>query len=232
MTTATMSELTYKVIFSRRRSISIIVSPEKGVTVRAPYRASMKTIKKLVHDKSAWIKKHLDNHSDLNRINHGKKYINGEKHLFMGNEIILKVTLSDKTFIKSDNDSVEVGIIESGNTRLIKAILEHWYKKKAFEIFPLMLSNVLTQWSNYNFRPTGLAIRSLRSRWGSCNSKGKITLNIQLVKLGKMYIEYVIIHELCHLKQPNHGKEFYRLLGEIVPDYKSIRKELKKYIAG
>jgi predicted metal-dependent hydrolase len=227
-----MSELTYKVIFSRRRSISIIVSPEKGVTVRAPYRASMKTIKKLVHDKSAWIKKHLDNHSDLNRINHGKKYICGEKHLFLGDEKILNVSVADKIFVKNDNDNIEVGVRDPENIILIKTALEKWYKQKAAEIFPLMLSNVLTRWSNYNFRPTGLAIRSLRSRWGSCNSKGKITLNIQIVKLGEMYIDYVIIHELCHLKHHNHGKEYYRLLGEIVPDYKSIRKELKKYIAG
>ncbi len=225
-----MSELTYKVILSRRRSISIIVSPDKGVTVRAPLRTSLKTIDKFVNQKSGWIIKHLENHSDLTRINQGKEYVDGERHLLMGNEIILKIALSDKTFVKSENDTVEIGLKVPGNTKLIKEILEHWYKKKAFEILPLLLNNVLIRYGNYNFRPTGIAIRSLRSRWGSCNSKGKITLNIQLVKLGEKYIDYVIIHELCHLKHHNHGREFYRLLEEIVPDYKSIRKELKKFL--
>jgi len=227
-----MEELKYKVIYSGRRSISIIVSPDKGVTVRAPYRTSLKTIEKFVRDKSPWIRKHLDNHSDLTRISHGKKYFDGETHLFMGIEKTLKIIISDKMYIKYNDNIIEAGVKESGDTRLIKTMLEIWYKKKAIEILPDLLYQVISRYRNYNFNPKGLVIRSLRSRWGSCNSKGKITLNTQLIKLDKYYIEYVIIHELCHLIHHNHGEEFYRLLGELVPDYKTLRKELKKYITG
>ncbi|HPF02398.1 MAG TPA: M48 family metallopeptidase, partial [Bacteroidales bacterium] len=67
-------------------------------------------------------------------------------------------------------------------------------------------------------------------RWGSCTSRGKITISSELIKLDPAYTDYVIIHELCHLKHHNHGKDFYRLLEELVPDYKALRKELKTHL--
>lgn len=70
----------------------------------------------------------------------------------------------------------------------------------------------------------------MKSRWGSCSSKGKITLNTELIKLADKYIEYVMIHELCHLKHHNHGPGFYALMTELCPDWKRLRNELKSYI--
>ena len=80
------------------------------------------------------------------------------------------------------------------------------------------------------FKPTGLVIRTMKSRWGSCSRKGIITLSTELIKLPDIYIEYVIIHELCHLKHHNHGKEYYILLSELFPDWKKVRKDLREYI--
>ncbi|HCU21026.1 MAG TPA: M48 family peptidase, partial [Bacteroidales bacterium] len=67
-------------------------------------------------------------------------------------------------------------------------------------------------------------------RWGSCSNKGKITLSSELIRLSDRYIEYVIVHELCHLKQHNHGPKYYGLLSELYPDWKRARKEMKAYI--
>jgi predicted metal-dependent hydrolase len=70
----------------------------------------------------------------------------------------------------------------------------------------------------------------MRSRWGSCSKQGKITLSTELIKLPDIFLEYVIIHELCHLKHHNHGKEYYKLLSELFPDWKIVRKGLRDYI--
>jgi hypothetical protein len=70
----------------------------------------------------------------------------------------------------------------------------------------------------------------MKSRWGSCSKKGIITLSTELIKLPDIYIEYVIIHELCHLKHHNHGKEYYNLLSELFPAWKNVRKDLRGYI--
>lgn len=225
-----MEELKYNVIFSKRRSISIILSPDKGITVRAPYRTSLKTIDSFVRHKSGWINKHLSNYQGLTRMNHNKRYTDGELHMFLGKEKILKITESARPCVSQDDDIIEVSLSEPENREKIRALLERWYILEALEILSRKLHEIMTRYSDYNFSPSGLVVRPLRSRWGSCTSKGKITLNSGLVKLDNIFSDYVIIHELCHLRYHNHGEEYYRLLGELVPDYKSIRKELRKYI--
>ncbi len=218
----------YNIIFSRRRSISIIVSPDKGVVVRAPYRASLKTINKFVREKEGWIRKQTERYSAVTRINKDKKYIGGEIHLLMGREFILKITDSSQSFVNQQDNIIEVGT--GGNYGKVKMLLERFYREKAEEIISAKLKEILSKYRDYNFSPLQFVVRSLKSRWGSCTSKGKITISSELIKLDERFTEYVIIHELCHLKYHDHGKEYYRLLEELVPDYKAIRKELRKYI--
>jgi len=172
-----MEEFSYRVIFSRRRSISIIVSPHDGVTVRAPYRTPDATIEKYVQNKSGWIKKHVEGFSKLTRIGHEGRLGAEESQMFLRrvNEIIFK-------------------------------------------------------YQACNFRPGNVVVRPLKTRWGSCTSKGKITINSSLINLDEKILEYVVVHELCHLRHHNHGKEFHKLLGELIPDYKAIRRELGKYL--
>ncbi len=104
------------------------------------------------------------------------------------------------------------------------------YKNEALKHFPEVMNKVLMENENQMFNPTGLIIRTMKRRLGSCSNKGEITLSTELIKLPDRYIEYVITHELCHLKHHNHGKQYYKLLSEVFPDYKQIRKELRKYI--
>jgi predicted metal-dependent hydrolase len=96
--------------------------------------------------------------------------------------------------------------------------------------FPKLMSKVLSEHENQMFKPTGLIIRTMKRRWGSCSNKGIVTLSTELIKLSDLHIEYVIIHELCHLKHHNHGPDFYKLLTEMYPEWKTVRKELRKYI--
>jgi predicted metal-dependent hydrolase len=225
-----MEKISYKLVFSRRRSISIIVSPDKGVIVRAPYRTSVKSIEKYLKEKSGWIQKHLENHSDMIRINPEKQYINGEVHLFLGNNNYLRISESAKPFVSHHDGVIEAGLSNTNDTLKIKGMLDKWYKEAANETFKKRLEEILYKYRFYGFSPADFTVRSLKSRWGSCTTRGKITLNADLIKLDPVYAEYVILHELCHLKYHNHGKDYYRLLEELVPDYKSIRRELRKHI--
>jgi predicted metal-dependent hydrolase len=224
-----MEEIKYKVVFSRRRTISIIVSPDKRVTVRAPLRASLKKINKFILDHSAWIKKHLNSSPGINLNRNGKKYADGESHLIMGQEYVLRTIESAIFFVRLNDHVIEVGQKDTSNREITRQLLERWYIQKAREILSSKMKEVMTRYNDYKFLPSGLVIRSLKSRWGSCTSKGKITLNSELIKLDHGLIEYVILHELCHLKHHNHGTDFYKLLTELVPDYKSFRKALRRF---
>ena len=224
-----MEEIKYNVVFARRRSISIIVRPDKSVTVRAPLRMPLSTIEKFVKSKSSWIKKHIDSDPSIKLSNNGKKYTGGEVHLYLGKEYILRKIVSSDPFVKLNESSIEVGQIDIADNLRTKYLVESWYIRKALEVLSEKVKEILRKYNEYGFRPTGFVIRPMKTRWGTCTSKAKITLNSELVKLDQIFIEYVIIHELCHLKVPTHGADFYRLLAEIIPDYKSIRKEMRKY---
>ena len=225
-----MGEIKYNVILSRRRSISIIVLPDKSVTVRAPLKASLKSIERFVQSKSVWIKKHLNSKPGIKLANKDKRYIDGEVFMFLGKEYKLLRIVSAEQFVKLRENLIEVGQKDPDNTDRTRYLMARWYLLKAREVLSEKLREILSKYSELKFEPSGLVIRPLKSRWGSCSVKGRITLNSELIKLDPRLIDYVIIHELCHLKFHNHGPNFYKSLGELVPDYKSVRKEIRKYV--
>lgn len=224
-----MESLNYKIIFSNRRSISIILHPVKGITVRAPYRTSLKTIEKFVFQKAGWIQKTLDKYKSAKNLNEDKRFANGEKTILMGREYELKVTPYVQDHITLNDNIIEIGISNENDPHLIRSKLNRWYMNKAREIIPGRIIEIINKYDEYAFVPTAIRIRKMKSRWGSCNSKGRVTINSELVKVNAALIDYVIIHELCHLKFHNHGSEFYRMLQSLVPDYKALRKELRAY---
>ena len=222
--------INYKIIYSRRRSIGISIGPDSGVIVRAPYRTSVKTIENLVLSKSTWIKKHLENYQVAKRINSQKSFSDGKPVLFRGIEYIIRIIESKTYFIKLAENEIEIGLKNIEERDKAASMLEKWYKSIAESVFRKKIEEILIRFKNYNFVPTELSVRMLKRRWGSCTSKGKITISSELVKLDDIYLEYVILHELCHLRHHNHGKEFYKLLSEVFPEWKQRRNELKKYI--
>jgi predicted metal-dependent hydrolase len=220
----------YKVVYSGRRTIGISIGPDSGVTVRAPYRTSIKTIENLVLSKSTWIKKHLENYKSAIKIDNRKVCSNGEIVLFRGKEYYVRIIESKVYFTKLSENNIEIGLKKIEEKEKARLMLEKWYRVIAEGIFKTKFEEILIRFKNYNFSPASFSVRALKRRWGSCTSKGKITISSELVKLDDIYLEYVILHELCHLRHHNHGKEFYKLLSEVFPDWKQRRSELRKFI--
>jgi predicted metal-dependent hydrolase len=223
-------DINYNVVFSRRRTIGISVSPDKGVVIRAPYRTPSGTIKGIIHSKSDWIRKHQERFLKLDRSVVPIDYSDGSTHLFIGNHFILKIVKSKKTIINQYENFIEIGLNNTVNTSSVKRIMYKWYKDEATLFFSTKLKEVLSRCESYNFKPTSLIVRTMKRRWGSCSVKGKISLSTELIKMAEPCIEYVIIHELCHLKHHNHGKEFYALMSKIEPDWKIYRRKLKDHV--
>ena len=225
-----IEDIEFKVIYSKRRSIGISVLPDSSVIVRVPNLTSFKTISRIVTDKYDWILKHRDNYRKLDKSSLKRSYTQGENHLFRGNESVLKIEKSGKSYIRFYTSTIELGIDKPENYTAIKKLLYKGYKNEALVLFPELMKKVLKEHEEQMFKPTGLVVRTMKRRWGSCSGKGKITLSTELIKLSDLYIEYVITHELCHLKHHNHGSQYYKLLSELFPEWKTVRKELRKYI--
>jgi predicted metal-dependent hydrolase len=220
----------FRIVYSRRRTLGISVLPDSSVIVRAPYRTSLRTISMIVQEKAAWIIKHRDSYRQKENRKLNSSFVTGDKQLFRGKECMIQVVQSKKPFVFFDEKTIVVGLDKPEDTQAIRRILYKGYKTEGAKIFSEMLGTALRIHENQMFKPTGLIIRSMKSRWGSCSRKGIITLSTELIKLPDIFIEYVIIHELCHLKHHNHGKEYYELLSELFHDWKKVRKELREYI--
>lgn len=223
-------DIEFRIVYSRRRTLGISVLPDSSVIVRAPYRASLKTISRIVQEKADWIIKHRDEYrkKDIRKLN--SSFISGETQLFRGKELVLQISESKKQFIRFNENTIELGIENPSDPLTVKRLIYKGYMAEALRVFPEKLATTLKIHENQSFKPTGLTIRSMRSRWGSCSKQGKITLSTELIKLPDIFMEYVIIHELCHLKHHNHGKEYYKLLSELFPDWKMVRKGLRDYV--
>jgi predicted metal-dependent hydrolase len=228
--THTLQDIEFKIIYSHRRTLAISVLPDSSVIVRVPFRTSLKRINRLVEQKSSWIIKHRDNYKSTPEVKQNRSFENGKKQLFRGAECVLQIEKSQKAYVRFYESKIELGLDRTDDPVQIKWLLYQGYKKEASIVFPEIFSKVLKEHTDQNFEPSGLVIRTMKRRWGSCSSKGKITLSTELIKLPDKFIEYVIVHELSHLKHHNHGEGFYRLLSELYPDWKSVRKELRKYI--
>jgi predicted metal-dependent hydrolase len=208
--------------------VAIVVNRDKSVTVRAPYFTSEKRIKKLITDKAEWIEKHIANQSARVHTSPNEGYKNGTQLFYQGKSYILSIVPSINNNVQIINDRIEV-LSKSLSEEKVKLLLERWYKKQATEIFAARMDELVVLNGSLGFKPTALSVRTMKSRWGSCGRSGRITLNIELIKLDPKYTDYVILHELCHLKEMNHGKGFYELLEKVCPHYPTYRRELRKY---
>jgi predicted metal-dependent hydrolase len=225
-----IQDLEFEVVYSNRRTLGISVLPDSSVIVRVPYLTSLKTINRIIQQKAGWIKKHRDI-CEGNKKNelHGL-YVTGESHLFRGKKVALNIAKSVKPYIRFNSSTIDIGLEKTDDYGAVKRLLYKGYKNEASVVFPEIFNRILINHENQQFKPTGLIIRTMKRRWGSCSNKGVITLSTELIKLSDLFIEYIIIHELCHLKHHNHGAGYYKLLSELFPDWKNVRKDLRKYI--
>jgi predicted metal-dependent hydrolase len=223
-------DIEFRVIYSRRRTLAISILPDSTVIVRVPFLTSLRTINRIVQEKSGWIVKHRDSYIGKNQSKFNVQYITGESHLYRGNKSVLKIEKSNKPYIRFYDSTIELGLEKTNDAGAVKMLLYKGYKQEALILFPEIFRNILEKYETQMFKPVGLIIRTMKRRWGSCSNKGVITLSTELIKLPDIYIEYVVIHELCHLKHHNHGAGYYKLLSELFPEWKSIRKDLRKHI--
>lgn len=225
-----IEDIEFTVIYSGRRTLAINIKADASVIVRVPHLTTYRTISRIVNEKADWIRKHRANYAGNHNNSSRKSYSDGESHLFRGTHYNLKIEQSKKSYVLFSEDKIVVFLSKTDDPREIRRVLYAGYKKEAEANLPAFFQSITLRFKDYGFNPSKLIIRTMKRRWGSCSNKGVITLSTELIKLSDIYIEYVIIHELCHLKHHNHGTGYYKLLTELFPDWKQIRKEMKKYI--
>lgn len=206
--------------------IAIHVHPDGSVQVDAPQAATPAEVRAAVRRRARWIWQRLD--EQRARATHvlPRDYVSGESHFYLGKRYLLKVIddNSGAQHVKLLRGRLEV-TARSRERGAICALLGDWYRQRAEQVFARRIAECGAQ-LRWLATPPPFRLITMRARWGSCSPAGELLLNPQLVKAPRHCIDYVICHELCHLKQHNHGPAYYRLLGELLPDWAQRKAEL------
>lgn len=208
-------EFEYKLKKSKKaRHVSLRISPSRGLEVVIPFLIKDFDVKKLLDSKKDWIKKNLTKIETIK-----------SKYLFIGQELILEeqFNLFNNFFVLLNNDKFIISRPEYFD-KTKEEIFDEWLKKQACDYIPARV-NFLAK--RFGFDYTTVKIKNQQTRWGSCSNKKNLSFNYRLMSFNRKVIDYVIIHELCHLKEMNHSQKFWKLVEEIIPDYKTQKKLLK-----
>ncbi|MBU1665412.1 MAG: M48 family metallopeptidase [Gammaproteobacteria bacterium] len=208
-----------------RRTLGIEVHPDLSVVVRAPADCDLETIQARVGKRASWISKQLTNFQRYSPRTPARQYVSGETHLYLGRQYRLKVVIGEPTSVKMNRGQLVLTLPGKAEPDRVKALLHRWYLDHARQVFIVVLDELLPRFKGHQ-RPR-VIVRAMQSRWGSLSRAGTMTLNANLVRAPRACIEYVVAHELCHLKHRDHDASFFRLLGQVMPDWEKRKQRLE-----
>jgi predicted metal-dependent hydrolase len=220
----------YQLQYSKRKSLAIDVLPDLSVVVTAPTGADDVAIEQKIHKRAAWIVQQQRFFENYLPSIPPRRYVSGESHRYLGRQYRLRVREGDEESVKMARGQINVLLTDSSNKKRVKTLVTRWFRNRADIIFQELFDGMATKAERHNIVVDSFDIRRMKNRWGSCTPEGRILLNPDLIIAPKMCIEYVIVHELCHLKEHNHSTGFYRLLLAMMPDWEQRRERLNRCV--
>lgn len=214
--------------YSNRKSLGITVTPEMEVLVKAPAGTDIEKVKEKVRKKAPWIIKQQSFFLSFQPKTPKRKYISGETHLYLGRQYRLQIIIAKEESVKLKGKYIEVTANDKSRA---KELLNNWYLHHARTKFHAIATPLIEKFNKYKVEPSSIVLREMPTRWGSCTPKGKIILNPELIKAPRGCIEYVIMHELCHLIHHDHTQKFIYLQTKEMPNWEFWKIKLEKLMA-
>jgi len=225
------TEIIYRVNASDRKTLAIHVYPDGQVIVDAPMTASREAIAEKVKKKAAWIFKQKLQFEAYPPALPQRRYVSGETHRYLGRQYRLLVNQGLVDHVKLVHGRLIVETATPNSTEKVRMLLQAWYRSRAKTVFSERYALCVRQVAKLEIQHhQGFQLRFMPSRWGSCTAQGNIILNPGLIAAPKDCIDYVITHELCHLKERNHSLAFYKLLSAVMKDWELRRKRLNEMV--
>ncbi|MDD2686307.1 MAG: SprT family zinc-dependent metalloprotease [Gallionella sp.] len=207
---------------NKRRSIGLRID-DRGLTVSMPLRASESWLRSVLEDKAHWVVEKLDGWCA--RKPEVPRWVEGETLRFMGEPLTLRVRPS---LFAADTQQrgreLFVFVADATDVAAIERDVMRWYRQQAAQLFPQRVAHYAAL---MNVNPREVKLSSAKTQWGSCTARGTVRLNEQLMRLPLRVIDYVVVHELAHLREMNHSTAFWLVVKSACPDYLSRRRELK-----
>ncbi|GFE79128.1 metal-dependent hydrolase [Steroidobacter agaridevorans] len=222
------TEIEYSVAHNARleSKVRIHVHPNGFVEVESPPGKSASEICHAVRKRARWIAKHLEANSQLRAHALPREYVSGETHFYLGRRYQLKIVapVADRPVVAMKAGRIHVAV-RGEEPLAVRRRLNAWYKERAEDYLGRRLSEISETIPWLKNEPP-LKLTAMRKQWGSCSPSGSINLNPWLIRAPRDCIDYVLIHEICHLKEHNHSKRYYELLERHCPNWRKIKTRL------
>lgn len=214
--------IAYQLDLRARRTIGLKITAE-GLVVHAPKRISTSQLQQVLQEKSSWIQQKLALR-EANQVA-PMQWLDGEPLLFMGQDIVLTLVAHPTSkAITLEGDKLLVRSPFINNPDWVARKVLQWYAQQALPDFKRRVALIAAQMGE---QVSGVGLSNAKSRWGSCNSRKQIRLNWRLIQAPPHVIQYVVCHEMAHLKEMNHSARFYAVQASLFPQYEHAEKALK-----
>lgn len=220
----------YELVFTERKTLGIHVYPDSTVVVHAPLGSAEEALAALVLKRARWITQHQREFAqNAPESPLPRQYVSGEAYRYLGRQLRLKVIEGTVERVTLDRHYLLAEVRDPEDQAHIGELITRWFHRQAKRIFAERLAQCLPRVEAVGITPPEhLTIRDMKTRWGSCTPKKRILLNVGLIHVAPHLIDYVIVHELCHLKELNHSAAYYALLDKVMPDWRDRREALNR----
>ena len=213
------------------KNVNLRIKPDGRVLVSANSRVPVSFIDGFIRQKQEFIlsalKKYEEKRNQVQDV--PKKYVSGERYRLLGTTLILRVEESANETVYTDGSFIVLKVRDTDNFRHKEIMMTKWLKAYQMEVFGELISETYALFRKYDVPFPVLKIRTMTSRWGSCQpGKGIITLNSRLIAAPRSCIEYVVLHEFAHFIHPNHSRQFWDFVTMMMPDWRERKQELEK----
>lgn len=222
----------YHIIYKKRKSLGIYIDVYGNIELRVPKETEDKQISNLLEAKWHWIISKQEEMKDKTKGFKAKEYVEGEVFLYLGKSYPIRINedASYKSeYVELDEDELVITIkkYDDGNIReeKIKKLLKKFYYKQCKALITERINHYQP---NFRVKPRGFKIANNKKTWGTCNSYRELTFNWKLVMAPIEVLDYVVVHEMCHMVHLNHDRSFWRLLGKYIPDYEDKQMWLRQ----
>ena len=207
---------------TRRRSIGLRID-DRGLTVSVPLRASEKWLHSVLQDKARWVVEKLDGWQTRKPVE--TCWTDGGTISWLGELLTLRVVQSlFAAPVQQRGSELWLFFAKDSDAAHIEQTVLRWYRQQAEQLFAERVAHYAPL---LNVAPHAVKLSAAKTQWGSCTARGTVRLNVQLIKLPLRLIDYVVVHELAHLREMNHSAAFWRVVETVCPDYVRLRRELK-----
>ena len=225
-------QIVFRLSRRNRKTLAISVNPDAGVEVISPMDASLEKVFEKVRRRAPWIQRQQRFFNQFQPRTPERQYVSGETHLYLGRQYNLKVVPDIQQQVKLYRGRLIVQSLKPKQRDVTRVLVEQWYRERAQAKFRERLARCRQRFSKpEDFEPAGLVIMQLRQRWGSMTPTGKLILNRFLIRASVDAIDYVITHELCHMRHNHHGGAFFDLLDRVMPDWEKRKLKLERQLA-